>query len=388
MSGRVPYLDGLRALAILLVVTFHTIEYHPWLASHHQWFWAFVLSQGHGVQLFFVLSGFCLAYPTLARLNQSKTLNFDVARFTARRIVRIIPSYWLAIATLIPAVVLLAHFGIHPGGSMPDHLNPLKIVEQALLFNLRPEWLNGSFWTLPIEVHWYFVCPILLWAWTRSRRGFLAIAVLLWFAAATTRFQAPDIKFLPAFMFGIVAADIRIQGSTLTRYAPAAFAVLAVTGTFTELRGWPVAYPCWEMAMFALVVAVGEIGVLGRIFSWRIFAPLAAASYSIYLVHAPLVGTIEKYLPASVPVGMSLVISGACGIAAGLLFSLIAEKPFRRGALRDAMLARLDGWLPQAFRRVGIEPYVPLTARPEPAVVREHGTLEIGPQTGAQLSTA
>lgn len=375
MTGRVPYLDGLRALAILLVVTFHTIEYQPWLAAHHQWFWAFVLSQGHGVQLFFVLSGFCLAYPTLAKLQKTGGLNFDVARFTARRIVRILPSYWIAIAVLLPAMFLLVHFGIEPGGGMPSHLGALKLLEQVFLFNLRPEWLNGSFWTLPIEVHWYFVCPILLWVWTRSPRAFACIALLCWFAAATTRFQAPDVKFLPAFMLGIAAADIRVRGAWFSKYMPLAFVALAIFGTYNELHGTALAYPSWELAMFALVVAVGELPALGRVFSLRIFAPIAAASYSIYLVHAPVLGTLEKYLPASIPVGEALLIGGAVGIAAGLLFSLIAERPFRRGALRQAMLDRLDTALPGWFRFAGVEPSVALVARPataaEPAKVPE-----------------
>lgn len=387
MTGRVPYLDGLRALAILLVVTFHTIQYHPWLATHRQWFWAFVLSQGHGVLLFFVLSGFCLAYPTLAKLQKAGTWNFDVARFTARRIVRILPSYWIAIVSLIGLLLVLMRLHIHPGGSMPDHLSASKIVEQALLFNLRPEWLNGSFWTLPIEVHWYFVCPILMWVWTRSRRAFMVIAVLCWLASETTRFQAPDVKFMPAFMLGIIAADLRLQGSRFTKYALPVFLLLAAIGTYAELHTLPIAYPCWELAVFAFVVSVGEVGVLHRVFSGRVFAPIAAASYSIYLVHAPVLGTIERYLPKSLPIASALLVAGIAGVGAGLLFSLVAERPFRRGAIRDAMLARLDSSLPGVFRRFGIEPYIGLAAR-APAVVLAPAAVsnELVPEVAPQLS--
>lgn len=378
MTARLGYLDGLRALAILLVVLFHTIEYHPWLASHHQWFWAFVLSQGHGVQLFFVLSGFCLAYPTLARLHQTGTLDFDIARFTTRRIVRIVPSFWIAIATLIVMMVVLVRMHIAPGGSMPNHLAPLKVVEQALLFNLRPEWLNGSFWTLPIEVHWYLVCPILLWVWTRSPKAFVAIGLLCWLAYETTRFQAPDVRFLPAFMLGIVAADVRARGITaIARHALPAFIVLAILGTAAELTGSHLAYPCWELAMFSLVVATGEVRILGRIFSARIFAPIAAASYSIYLVHAPVLGTIERYLPSGLPVGSALVISGACGIGAGLLFSLIGERPFRRGPIRNALVTRLDNTLPNLFRHIGIEPRLALVATPAAVAVPAPAPLQL-----------
>jgi peptidoglycan/LPS O-acetylase OafA/YrhL len=365
MSVRVPYLDGLRALAILLVVTFHTIEFHPWLSTHTQWFWVFVLSQGHGVQLFFILSGFCLAYPTLERLQQSGAVRFDVVRFTSRRIVRIIPSYWIAIVTLIIAFLVLQRLHIHPGGSMPSHLSVRKIFEQAFLFNLHPLWLNGSFWTLPIEVHWYFVCPILLWVWTRSPKAFVTILLLSCVAWTATRFQAPEVKALPAFMLGIAAASAKVQGWSWSRYAPIAFVVLALTALVLEILQLPLEYNCWDLALFALVIAAGEIPALHRAFSARIFAPIAAASYSIYLVHAPVLGTVERYLPASIPPLVSLLIGGTCGVIAGLIFSLFAEKPFRYGRLRKAILTPLDRWLPHAFRTIGIEPYVALTIERE-----------------------
>lgn len=367
MTARVPYLDGLRATAILMVVTFHALFYSPWFREHGRGFWASLVSQNQGVYLFFILSGFCLAYPTLARLQQAGSLKFDVARFTARRIVRIFPSYYIAIAFLAVALAVMLRLHIHPGGAMPSHLRPLKVVEQALLFNQRPEWLNGSFWTLPIEIHWYFVCPVLIWVWTRSRRAFAFIALLCWLAATTTRFEAPDVRFLPAFMLGIAAADMRLRGSSLNRYAPIAFLLVLAVALIPKMQALPIRYITWEVAMFLFVVATGEVRAVGQIFASRLFAPIAAASYSIYLVHAPVISTIEQYLPKAVPLGYAFLFAAACGIAAGLLFSRIAEKPFRRGPGRDVLLVPLDRWLPNAFRRVGIEPFVPLVVRPEGA---------------------
>jgi hypothetical protein len=76
-----------------------------------------------------------------------------------------------------------------------------------------------------------------------------------------------------------------------------------------------------------------------------------------------MISTIEKYVPASAPVAGVLLCSGVAGIAAGLLFSIVAEKPFRRGAIRDAMLARLDTALAALLRMLGIEPFITLTVR-------------------------
>ncbi|MBV8636691.1 MAG: acyltransferase [Candidatus Eremiobacteraeota bacterium] len=364
MTTRVPYLDGLRALAILMVVSYHTVQYQPWYAAHAVPWWTALVAQDQGVYLFFILSGFCLAYPTLSRLEQNGALKFDLARFTSRRILRIIPSYWLAIAVIGAGIALLAHFGMQPGPATAPHLTRMKIAEQVLLFNLRPQWLNGAFWTLPIEVHWYFFCPILIWVWTRSPRAFTFAALLFWFASVTTRFSAPDIQALPAFMLGIAAAHLRLRPHPMMKLAPFAFVCALCVALEPHLRHLPLHYATWEVAMFLLVVAAAEVPAIGALFSARAFAPISGASYSIYLMHSPVISTIEKYTPLSVPLALVLLCSGIFGIAAGLLFSIVAEKPFRRGAIRDAMLARLDAVLPGLFRKVGIEPFLMLAVRP------------------------
>lgn len=359
MSQRVPYLDGLRAFAILMVVLYHTVLYDPWFAGRYNFFWRILAAQDQGVYLFFVLSGFCLAYPTLERLQQSGSLNFDVARFTARRILRIVPSYWIAIAVLVLAFFVLQGLGVHPGGSMPGRLIWLKVVEQAFLFNASPAWVNGSFWTLPIEVQWYLACPILIWVWVQSRRALVTIALLCWLAAETTTFHGSEVSYLPVFMLGILAAGMRISGQSLIKYA--ALPLLPFTAAlFVPALQTQLLHIAWELAMFFLVIAVGEIAACGRIFSSRVFSPVAAASYSIYLVHAPVIGTIEQYVPKSVPMPLLIVTGGLCGVGAGILFAQFAEKPFRRGPIRDALLLRLDRWTAAAFAWMRIEPLIAL----------------------------
>ena len=99
-QGRYPALDGLRAIAILLVIFFHCFylthtsiapadrpqllqEMSPWL----NWVW-----QGDkGVDLFFVLSGFLISMLLLK--EHSKTGRVDVKRFYQRRVARIVPAY-------------------------------------------------------------------------------------------------------------------------------------------------------------------------------------------------------------------------------------------------------------------------------------------------------
>ena len=67
---RIGYIDGLRAVAVLSVVACHCASIYPADFTQHPILWRTLLAGKHGVDLFFVLSGFCLAYPTLKRLRE------------------------------------------------------------------------------------------------------------------------------------------------------------------------------------------------------------------------------------------------------------------------------------------------------------------------------
>src|ERR1700741_1429019 len=100
---RIEYVDGLRAVAVLSVLAEHVTR-HSTLAgatARH------VLMEGaHGVDLFFVLSGFCLAYPTLAKMREQGRATFGIADFGAKRIVRIVPPFYLATVLLVLIAVI------------------------------------------------------------------------------------------------------------------------------------------------------------------------------------------------------------------------------------------------------------------------------------------
>jgi peptidoglycan/LPS O-acetylase OafA/YrhL len=108
---------------------------------------------------------------------------------------------------------------------------------------------------------------------------------------------------------------------------------------------------------------VGEVPLLGRVFTARFFAPIAAASYSIYLVHSPIVAFADHYLPYSLGTPLSVIAGVTLGVAAGIAFSYIAERPFRSGPLRERLLRVLDAWMPAALRKAGIEPAIVLSQR-------------------------
>ncbi len=337
---RIAYIDGLRAVAVLSVAGYHA------LSPAHQG----SVGAPIGVTLFFVISGFCLSYPTLLRLHLDGATQFQVAGYAARRLVRIIPPYYIAIVVLIAFAAIITRLGFAPPHSMPQAgITQIEVLQAIFFLDAHKQFIDWSFWTLPIEFRWYFVFPIALWLWTKSPRAFWAIFVILTFIVPLTLAQSIDLFVLPAFLLGIVAAHLRIHGHRQERWALPAAMVLA-----------PVAYltcpgfitPIWAAAMFATVVAAGTIKWLDAALSFRGITAIGLASYSIYLIHQPVILFAESR-------GVRPVVALAIGLAAGFAFWAIAERPFVETSIRAKLLGSIT---PILKKRLGV---LHLGAQPE-----------------------
>lgn len=153
-------LDGVRAIACLTVLDYHinlmTRDTHIWnpTNSSHLFLSAIALAGASGVTLFFVLSGFLLFMPYV------KAMLFDndwpaTRQFYLRRVLRIIPGYYVALFVMILV--------IHPEYLQPDHLRDLGLF-LTLFMDSIPETfqkLNGPFWTLAVEWQFYLLLPLL-----------------------------------------------------------------------------------------------------------------------------------------------------------------------------------------------------------------------------------
>jgi peptidoglycan/LPS O-acetylase OafA/YrhL len=368
-DGRLQYIDGLRALAVLSVVWFH-IGVHNEQLRHLTGAAGVLLRAGaHGVDLFFVLSGFCLAYPTLIRLRTEGRASFNVAGFAARRIVRILPPYYAAIAMLFVIGTLLNFEHMRLPQSMdPRALSATGVFTQ--MFFLDDKYLSGSFWTLAIEFRWYFAFPALLWLWTRSRAAFLAIVALL-LAVPGGGVRSIDLFCLPAFMLGIVAADIFVVRPPIARFAAMALPGLlfaAFISTANYGWSWVGAGPYWAIAMFCLVVAAGDSHGLRSALSGRAITLVGFTSYGIYLAHEPAVELFQHAVPAHLPVVVPAIAAFAGATLAGIAFSFVAERPFVTSALRDTMIRKLDWLFTAAARRCGLTTGFRVGSLPVPEV--------------------
>ncbi len=348
---RLDYIDGLRAVAVLLVMLFHSRVHAPGVTLGHVF-----LEGTHGVDLFFVLSGFCLSLPTLEKLRREGSLRFDIAAFAAKRVLRIFPPY--AVAVL--AFALIGTYALSRGVALPKgmlaHFDALDVARDLFFLDRSNQHLNQSFWSLAVEFRWYFLFPPMLLLWVSRARAFVALLVAVIAANELTRATSTDVGVLSAFMLGIVAAHIRVHAHPFARFAPAlGFVAVFAALELENVRHFPVqTNPGWHVAAFALVVIAGNEGWLQRILSWRWLARLGVASYSIYLVHEPIVSaTMSLFVPrygfvAALPVALAL------GLAGGFAMWAIVERPITQRSVVAAFVAGASKRMSGLFTFTGL----------------------------------
>lgn len=334
-AGRIQHVDGLRALAVLSVLLYHATKTLP----NSAWF-----SQGrHGVDLFFVISGFCLSYPILSAIARSAKANFDIPSFLAKRVVRIVPPYFAAIVAF--ATLTVALLALHkPLPEMITAVSPLDILKQFFFLDYNSNYSNGSFWTLAVEARWYLLFPIVLWLFVTRRKAFWLVAALSFFIYHFTRLggagfvsSPPGMDFatLPDFMFGIVAAEMHVRKDARAAYAFLAIPALLLPTLLSH--GGDVVQDAidWQLISVAVVLTVGHYQMLGRVFSWKPLAFVGVASYSIYLYHEPVLGTLEHVFHVAWPA------AAAASLAAGVIAWYLVERRLQLPAIKNVWVADL-----------------------------------------------
>jgi peptidoglycan/LPS O-acetylase OafA/YrhL len=159
ISNRLFYLDGLRGIAILLVVLYHAYaDWGLYMPYHLQYAGTLFFQYGHyGVQLFFMISGFVIAL-TLENCN-------GLGEFIYRRWLRLFPAMFIATLLIVLTAPLLSarpHLLI-----LKDALPGLLFIDPDLinaLFNFKVNSLEIPFWTLYIEFKFYALAGLLYFA--------------------------------------------------------------------------------------------------------------------------------------------------------------------------------------------------------------------------------
>jgi peptidoglycan/LPS O-acetylase OafA/YrhL/glycosyltransferase involved in cell wall biosynthesis len=362
---RLDYIDGLRGLAAAVVLL-----YHAWIFSGSPWNSAWnPLESGYaGVNLFLVLSGFCIYWP----LANGRSMS--LREFAVRRFRRIAPPYYAAIALFGVIALVCGHFA-WTWPESPQALVPMaKMTASHVLFlhNLLPNHIltiAGPFWSIGLEMQLYLAMPILAAIaarWGIRRAVLVAAAVTLAYrtlaslyfggAAAlaaegmTTAFVVNSslpgrwLEFALGMWAAVLVAQSRVSPqSSLPLGLGAGALLVAAIATSTVLGKYHVLTdPLFGAAFFLglLAVATGAHrpeSRFARILCWKPLVGLGLFSYSLYLLHSPIVHWMaEMGRPwIASPAGLFfLVLAVGAPFTVGLaaLFYHLFEKPFIGGS--------------------------------------------------------
>jgi peptidoglycan/LPS O-acetylase OafA/YrhL len=347
------YVDGLRAVAALTVYVNHVygMVWNPYLGFRATGLLAparYFLVLGHlSVTVFIVVSGYCLSLPVV---DQDLTLRGGTHGFFKRRARRILPPYYAALVLCLIMIGTFLGKQTWTLWDVPIQVNTVAVVSHFLLLQdlFGTGRINYVFWSIAVEWQIYFVMPMLVRGWRRY--GIVAVAAIalvvgygLAIGLGHTRVARANPHFLGMFALGMLAAQVvRSQdarwlelrdrfhwGLVALGGAGAALALMLAWGVETSTDRFPyIDFPVGLMTAALLIHAARPNTVAARFFSFRPLVFVGTFSYSVYLMHAPLLQIQWQF--ALDPLGIGRNLQFWLMLGPGLVFVLAASYVFHR----------------------------------------------------------
>lgn len=364
--GQIPALDGLRTIAITLVIAGYSKNDLVHAGAEQTPFWLFGgLAYGWtGVDLFFVLSGFLIGRILFTEVKKTGTVK--VGEFLIKRGMRIWPLYYFMCALILTKLALLNQM---PQASViPDLLFVNNFFHRELI-------IFGS-WSLSVEEQFYLLASILILSargLVRTQAGkishflvFLFCAVplarsLVWNFYAS---RGMDLNFLEwevvhAYIFthcdglliGLLFASLVVFRPALavarSWVTPALYVATfaAAALTFADKVLFKYTFVSLVFGLMVWRAVVNPDSVFARLLSWKYFQIFSRLSYGMYIWYRiPLwhiASKTRQYLPDVAPGIQWIVVFGICFTLAMLLAAvtyILVERPFLQ--LRDQYFSR------------------------------------------------
>jgi peptidoglycan/LPS O-acetylase OafA/YrhL len=297
--GHRPQLDGLRGIAIILVLLHHAGV--PYVHGGHI-----------GVDIFFVLSGFLITVLLYQEYTRFESINLK--RFYIRRLLRLTPA-------LLGLLILFAGFTLatKSGDALANTgqsilLTALYLSDFAIAFNYSTLGGLGHTWSLAIEEHFYLIYPIsllfLLRKGSSTRSGFIVLTILIVFIAFYRMFMwGPAPEEVARVYYGFdTRADGLLVGSLL--------GLTIATGRLPKVS--------WHCALFGTAILM--LALMFADWDSRLYAyGLPLINISAALVLAYVIMTDVKWLANRALVWVGIISYGLY-LWHNLIFILIRER--------------------------------------------------------------
>jgi peptidoglycan/LPS O-acetylase OafA/YrhL len=334
---RLYVLDGLRLFAALAVVSFHVAGVpgssarswgkNPQVFLHSVWS---VATYGRlGVELFFLISGFVICMSAWGK---------TVQQFVVSRVIRLFPAYWFSVLLIGGLMELM------PGPSHRPSLYMLLTNLTMMQVPMHTTTLQGSYWTLWVELCFYMVFLVVVRIGLTYERVLAFCGIWLFVSALTPTLNWPPLvmfanpDYTGLFAGGIVLFLMYRFGSDIRLWLMLAFSWLICihqmiyhNDQYRHVRHLPWGSYSTAAAVTAcyVVMLLVALHVFDRI-QWRWLVTAGALTYPLYVIHEgiafTLIRTLHKQLPPLAVIGIVFTVL----LVASWLMYRFVEKPMAR----------------------------------------------------------
>jgi len=313
----IPQIDGLRALAMLMVLAHHVTaiyleDTHRLGTQHLPQDWGLIITRSPliiwilnlwiGVPIFCAISGFVLTVPFARSFSKGKG-SPSWRLYLLRRIIRMEPPYFLSMTFLFLLVMMPWRMGwkyalvmLHIFG--PHYLASLVYLHAQIYGG--PSWINGVAWTLEIELQFYLVLPVIAELFGIRNRSLrrLIFVILIVASACLAQFVLPGLhnsrldfsilKQLQFFLAGMLLADVHLDPPKIFFLKPYTADALVVlfAGMLIYVLHWRPGFGWLEPFLIAaMFFAIFKAKWFAGIFSSPVLTFPGTLCYTIYLYH-------------------------------------------------------------------------------------------------------
>jgi peptidoglycan/LPS O-acetylase OafA/YrhL len=337
-SGYRPDIDGMRAIAVVSVLLFHSAM--------------LALPGGYvGVDVFFVISGYVIALSLKRDLDDGR---FSLWRFYERRARRILPALTIVLLATLGFAVFLAPPGFFDAfhrsfNAAAVFLSNVHFWRESGYFNVDDHFRPLLHtWSLGVEEQFYILAPLLIFAIHRYLRGRWAIGFLPIIAVSfalglweihrqhiNAAFYLPHTRAFELLLGAVLALSPPPQLGRIGREALslAGVALIILSALFytpvTPFPGFAALAPTLGAAFLIHAGGSDEKPLVNRVLAWRPIVAIGLISYSLYLVHWPVLVLASFGAMRELSTVETVIAVAACFLLATLMYWLV-ERPARR----------------------------------------------------------